>query len=157
MRYLAKFVILVLLLLPVSVWAAGQCSKVKANTDFSVTVTIDPYKPNQTYDLVVDPKGNSGDDIKVWSNQYDPNDPALINPNNSNLLFVDGEKYQIRFNYVAETSNSGTITYYLKQGTSEFWTEVGSAELTIPNNSQNDVTVSGGAKLLVQKMCLIPL
>lgn len=147
MRYLAKFVILVLLLLPVSVWAAGQCSKVKANTDFSVTVTIDPYKPNQTYDLVVDPKGNSGDDIKVWSNQYDPNDPALINPNNSNLLFVDGEKYQIRFNYVAETSNSGTITYYLKQGTSEFWTEVGSAELTIPNNSQNDVTVSGGAQV----------
>lgn len=151
MRYLTKLVLMVLLLLPVSVWAAGKCSKVKADGDFSVTVTIAEYDPNQTYDLVVEPVGNSGDDIKVWSNQYDPNDPALINPNNNNLLFVDGKKYQVRFNYVAETSNSGTITYYLKQGTSELWTEVGSAELTIPNNSQNDVTVSGDANIACSK------
>ncbi|MFH0257477.1 DUF6701 domain-containing protein [Vibrio rumoiensis] len=147
MRYLTKLMVLFFVLMPISVWAANKCSNVKASSDFSVTVTIDDYDPTQTYELTIDPRGSSGSEVKVWSNQYDPTDPALINPTNSDLSFISGERYQIRFNYAAETNNSGTLTYYLKKGNSSQWTEVSSAYLTIANNSNNDVTISGNAEV----------
>ncbi|MCF7353834.1 DUF6701 domain-containing protein [Vibrio sp. CK2-1] len=127
MRYLTKLVLMVLLLLPVSVWAA-ECS-VKGNENFDITIKVPNYNSAQTYTVYYQKQGNK-DPVLIWSNKstVDGDSPVIYESS-----FVDGLSYQIKFFY---DSSASTITYYHKQESDEYWSE-GETRSVVLDNGQS--------------------
>lgn len=91
------------------VWAGDDCSSVKGNKDFEVTVQINSYDPSQDYDVTYTKIGTT----TLWSNH----DVSAIFYDTS---LEEGQKYLLKFIY---NSAADTLTLYKNKNDAELWSQ----------------------------------